>query len=66
VLVAVALVLAEADVPSWLGWAAFTLHLCWQVTRVNIRNGPLALGLFRSNWHAGLLLFAGILADALT
>jgi 4-hydroxybenzoate polyprenyltransferase len=66
VLVAASLVLAEADVPSWTGWAAFTLHLCWQVTQVNIRNGPLALRLFRANWHAGLLLFAGILADALT
>jgi 4-hydroxybenzoate polyprenyltransferase len=65
-LTAVALVLTEADVPSWLGWAAFTLHLCWQVSRADIRNGALALRLFRSNWHAGLLLFAGILLDSLT
>ncbi len=65
-LVAVSLVLTEADLPSWLGWIAFTLHLCWQVMRVDIRNGPLALTLFRSNWHAGLLLFAGILIDSVT
>ncbi len=66
VLTAAALVLAEADLPSWLGWIAFTLHLGWQVTRVDIRNGPLALTLFRSNRDAGLLLFAGLLFDAVT
>jgi 4-hydroxybenzoate polyprenyltransferase len=66
VLVAVALVLAEADAPSWLGWAGFTGHLCWQLLRIDMRDGAMALRLFRSNWHAGLLLFFGILVDSLT
>jgi 4-hydroxybenzoate polyprenyltransferase len=66
VLIAAALVLAEAGPPSWLGWAAFTGHLCWQLLRIDMRDGARALTLFRSNWHAGLLLFAGVLADALT
>jgi 4-hydroxybenzoate polyprenyltransferase len=65
-LAAVSLVLAEADLPSWLGWIAFTLHLIWQVTRVDIRDGALALRLFRSNRDAGLLLFVGLLIDTLT
>ncbi len=66
VLVAVALVLAEADAPSWIGWIAFTGHLCWQLLRIDMRDGAMALRLFRSNWHAGLLLFFGILVDSLT
>jgi 4-hydroxybenzoate polyprenyltransferase len=66
VLIGVSLILAEAGLPSWIGWVAFTLHLCWQLTRVDIRDGTLALTLFRSNWHAGLLLFTGILVDSLT
>jgi 4-hydroxybenzoate polyprenyltransferase len=66
VLVGVALVLAEADIPSWLGWAGFTGHLCWQLLRIDMGDGATALRLFRSNWHAGLLLFVGILVDSLT
>ncbi len=66
VLVAAALVLTEADLPSWLGWLAFTAHLSWQAMRVDIRDGALALRLFRANRDAGLLLFAGLLLDTLT
>jgi 4-hydroxybenzoate polyprenyltransferase len=65
-LVAAALVIADADLPSWLGWAAFAAHLTWQIVRVNVNDGPLALRLFRSNRDAGLLLFGGILIDSLT
>ncbi|MGL4241903.1 MAG: 4-hydroxybenzoate octaprenyltransferase [Beijerinckiaceae bacterium] len=65
VLTGAALILADVGIASWLGWLAFTGHLCWQVMRVDIRDGRLALALFRSNWHAGLLLFAGLLIDSL-
>jgi 4-hydroxybenzoate polyprenyltransferase len=64
--IAAALIVADADWPSWLGLAAFAGHLAWQVRSVDISDGPLALRLFRSNWPAGLLLFAGILIDSLT
>jgi 4-hydroxybenzoate polyprenyltransferase len=51
-------------VPAWLGLAAFTLHLAWQIKRLRIDDPALCLRLFKSNKHAGLLLFAGLLADA--
>jgi 4-hydroxybenzoate polyprenyltransferase len=65
-LIAAALVVAEADLPSWLGLLAFAAHLVWQVSTVDIANGPLALMLFKSNRDAGLLLFLGILVDCFT
>jgi 4-hydroxybenzoate polyprenyltransferase len=65
-LIAAALVMAEADGPSWLGLAAFAAHLAWQVKSVDVTDGPRALTLFKSNRDAGLLLFAGILIDCLT
>lgn len=66
VLIAAALILSDADWPSWLGWAGFTLHLCWQLTKIDMRDGAMALRLFRSNWTGGLILFAGLLMDSLT
>ncbi len=39
--------------------APFALHLIQQAARLNPDNGDLALGLFRANRDAGLLLFAG-------
>jgi 4-hydroxybenzoate polyprenyltransferase len=65
ILVGVALILVEAGLASWLGWLAFTGHLCWQLTRIDMRDGRVALRLFRSNRDAGLLLFAGLLLDTL-
>ncbi len=65
-LIAAAFIVAEADLPSWLGLAAFAAHLIWQVNTVDIANGPRALMLFKSNRDAGLLLFIGILVDCLT
>jgi 4-hydroxybenzoate polyprenyltransferase len=65
-LIATALVVAEADLPSWLGLVAFAAHLSWQVKTVDVADGPRALLLFKSNRNAGLLLFAGILIDSLT
>jgi 4-hydroxybenzoate polyprenyltransferase len=65
-LMGAALIIADADPPSWLGLVGFALHLCWQVTRVNPQDGPGALRLFKSNRDAGLILFAGLLIDCLT
>lgn len=64
VLIALACVLAHARWPAFLGLAAFALHLSWQIVRVDIRDPLLCLRLFKSNRDAGLLLFAGLLADA--
>lgn len=47
-----------------LGLAAFAAHLCWQTWRLDIADPALCLRLFKSNRDAGLILFAGMIADA--
>ena len=42
----------------------FAGHLAWQVRAVRIDDPALCLRLFKANRDAGLLLFAGLLADA--
>jgi 4-hydroxybenzoate polyprenyltransferase len=64
VLIAVALWLAAVRWPAWIGLAAFATHLAWQIRRLQLGNSALCLKLFKSNRDAGLLLFAGLLADA--
>jgi 4-hydroxybenzoate polyprenyltransferase len=64
VLIGAALVLAGASYPAWIGLAAFAVHLCWQISRLEIGDPALCLRIFKSNRDAGLLLFAGLLADA--
>jgi 4-hydroxybenzoate polyprenyltransferase len=49
---------------GWLGLAAFAAHLVWQVVVLRRDDAMQALMLFRSNRDAGLLLFAGLCADA--
>jgi 4-hydroxybenzoate polyprenyltransferase len=63
-LIGVALTLAGAGVPAWIGLSAFAAHLVWQVRRLEIGNPALCLRTFKSNRDAGLLLFAGLLVDA--
>jgi 4-hydroxybenzoate polyprenyltransferase len=63
-LIGVALALAGAGLPAWIGLAAFAAHLTWQVKRLQINDPALCLRIFRSNRDAGLLLFAGLLVDA--
>jgi 4-hydroxybenzoate polyprenyltransferase len=63
-LIGVALALGDVRWPAWIGLAAFALHLAWQISRLQIADGALCLRLFKSNRDAGLLLFAGLLADA--
>lgn len=63
-LVAAAMNLAGVGPLGWIGLAAFALHCLWQVVVLRRDDPQQALGLFRSNRDAGLLLFAGLLADA--
>lgn len=48
------------------GLAAFAAHLAWQARRIDAKSAPTALALFRSNRDAGLILFAGLAAQALS
>jgi 4-hydroxybenzoate polyprenyltransferase len=65
-LIGVALVLAGAGWMAWLGLAAFAVHLVWQIERLKIGDPKLCLRVFKSNRDAGLLLFAGLLSDAMS
>jgi 4-hydroxybenzoate polyprenyltransferase len=64
VLIGAALGLAGSRWPAWIGLAAFAGHLAWQIGRLKINDPALCLRIFKSNRDAGLLLFAGLLADA--
>jgi 4-hydroxybenzoate polyprenyltransferase len=64
VLIGAALALDGARWPAWIGLAAFAGHLAWQIGRLEIGDPGLCLRIFKSNRDAGLLLFAGLLADA--
>ena len=56
--------LAAARWPAGVGLVAFAAHLVWQIVRLDISDPALCLRVFKSNRDAGLLLFAGLLADA--
>ena len=64
ILIGIALALAGVRWPAWIGLAAFAAHLAWQIRALDISNPELCLRIFKSNRDAGLLLFAGLLADA--
>jgi 4-hydroxybenzoate polyprenyltransferase len=64
VLIGLALTLAGALVPAWIGLAVFAAHLVRQIARLDISDPGLCLRIFKSNRDAGLLLFAGLLVDA--
>jgi 4-hydroxybenzoate polyprenyltransferase len=59
-----ALWLAAAGWSAAIGLAAFAAHLVWQIVRLDISDPALCLRVFKSNRDAGLLLFAGLLVDA--
>ncbi len=65
VLIGAALALAGVRWMAWVGLAAFALHLVWQIAKLEIGDPALCLHIFKSNRDAGLLLFAGLLADAI-
>jgi 4-hydroxybenzoate polyprenyltransferase len=64
VLIGAALALAGAHLAAWIGLVAFAAHLVWQIGRLRIDDAALCSRVFRSNRDAGLLLFAGLLMDA--
>jgi len=64
ILIGAALLLAGAGWFAWIGLAAFAAHLVWQIRRLEISDPVLCLRIFKSNRDAGLLLFVGLLADA--
>jgi 4-hydroxybenzoate polyprenyltransferase len=65
VLIGIALAHARVGLPTWIGLAAFAGHLAWQISRLRIDDPALCLKVFKSSRDAGLLLFAGLLVDAL-
>jgi 4-hydroxybenzoate polyprenyltransferase len=61
-----AVVAAHLGLAAQIGVLAYAAHLFWQVWRTEPGASPAtALMLFRSNRDAGLLLFAGLAAEAL-
>jgi 4-hydroxybenzoate polyprenyltransferase len=65
VLIGAALALSGVGLAGWIGLVAFAAHLSWQIARLDISDPARCLRIFQSNRDAGLLLFAGLLADAL-
>src|SRR5580692_1082013 len=65
ILIGAALALSATGVWAWIGLAAFAVHLGSQIARLKIDDPALCLRVFKSNRDAGLLLFAGLLVDAL-
>jgi len=65
VLIGAALVLAGSGLAAWIGIGVFAAHLVWQISRLHIGDAALCLRVFKSNRDAGLLLFAGLLIDAI-
>jgi 4-hydroxybenzoate polyprenyltransferase len=47
------------------GLIAFAVHLAWQVKALDIGDPALCLHLFKSNRDAGLILFSGMILDAM-
>lgn len=58
--------LAGAGIIFLAGLAAFAAHLAWQVMRLDMADPVRCLVVFRSNRDAGLILFGGLLLDAVT
>ncbi|MFI4995613.1 MAG: 4-hydroxybenzoate octaprenyltransferase [Hyphomicrobiales bacterium] len=63
-LVTLSLALVGGNLLGYLGCAGFAAHLAWQTASIDIDDPQKALTLFRSNWPAGLILFAGLVGDA--
>ena len=66
VLIAFALLQANAGPASYAGLAASALHAAWQTKTFDHTNSNHCLKLFKSNRTFGLLFLAGLLLDTLT
>jgi len=64
-LIGLAGALAGEGALFWLGLAAFAAHLAWQIVRLDIRDPDVCLAVFKSDRDAGLILFAGMVAEVL-
>jgi 4-hydroxybenzoate polyprenyltransferase len=64
VLIGLALATGGVGSAAWIGLLSFAAHLVWQINRLDISDSALCLRVFKSNRDAGLLLFAGLLVDA--
>jgi 4-hydroxybenzoate polyprenyltransferase len=64
ILIGLSGLLAGAGLPFGVGLAGFAAHLVWQIVQLDIADPALCLRLFKSDRDAGLILFAGMLADA--
>jgi 4-hydroxybenzoate polyprenyltransferase len=64
VLIGLALMQGAVRWPGWIGLGAFAVHLIWQIRRLDISDPALCKRIFHSNRDAGLLLFAGLLVNA--
>jgi 4-hydroxybenzoate polyprenyltransferase len=56
---------AGAGLVFSLGLLAFAAHLSWQIKRLNIADPANCLAVFKSNRDAGLILFAGLVLQAM-
>jgi len=65
VLIGAAGLTAHAGVIFALGLTAFAVHLGWQIWRLDINDPDLCLRLFRSDRDAAMILFAGLVFDAM-
>lgn len=63
--IAAAIGVAGGGLLSFIGLGLFAAHLAWQVRSIDLADPKGALRLFKSNREAGLVLFAGLAADAL-
>jgi 4-hydroxybenzoate polyprenyltransferase len=66
ILIAAAGHAAGGGLVFWLGLAAFAGHLGWQVARLDIADPDNCLAVFKSDRDAGLILFAGMVLDAVS
>jgi 4-hydroxybenzoate polyprenyltransferase len=64
VLLAAAFWIAGAGWVAWVGLGLGAAHLAWQVATLDIDDPARCLTLFRSNRDYGLIVFAGLVVDA--
>jgi 4-hydroxybenzoate polyprenyltransferase len=65
ILIGVAGLAAHSGIVFAVGLTAFAVHLGWQIWRLDINDPDFCLMLFKSDRDAGLILFAGLVLDAL-